>query len=186
MAYRFVHDQVLQKTFTTVGVDFLSKDFEVENNKYRVQIWDTAGEELFKSIAVNFYRECHGAIVCYDITSQKTFDHVPYWIGEVKKQAKKNAGILLVGTKSDLAEKRIVSKKMGEDLALKNGTLFAEVTSLDVKDNSVKEAVLSLIHLLVNMLKENVLKVSEIEQTFPGGLSQINETQPSGVDCCSK
>ena len=186
LSFKFAHDRVMQKKYATVGIDFFSKDIQVDGNIYRVQIWDTAGEELFKSLAVNFYRECLGAVVCYDITSQKSFDNLPYWIGEVRAQARLNAAILIVGTKGDLSEKRVIPTSKGEEFAKKEGALFAEVTSVIAEHESVNEAISELVKHTVKLLNDQVIKNSEISHTFPEKLSQMENKKAEGLDCCSR
>ena len=88
----------MQKNYTTVGVDFLSKDIEIKNEKFKIQIWDTAGEELFKSIASNFYKECHGVVICYDVTNRKSFENLGYWLNEIKNFSVENVGVIIIGT----------------------------------------------------------------------------------------
>ncbi|KZW03865.1 ras-domain-containing protein [Exidia glandulosa HHB12029] len=97
-------------TTSTTGALFLTKKVVVDNFKVRLQIWDTAGAERFRSIAPMYYRNAHAAIVVYDITDSKTFDDVRGWLEELKKNCTEDLIIYIVGSKADLARHRAVTQ----------------------------------------------------------------------------
>lgn len=74
-----------------------------------MQIWDTAGQENFRSITKVFYRNTHAVLVCYSINNRQSFEHVKSWLNEVKDQCEEDILIFLTGCKSDLASERQVS-----------------------------------------------------------------------------
>jgi small GTP-binding protein len=81
---------------------------EDENTSLRLNIWDTAGQEKFKSITRQYYRDAHGAIIVFDLTSRKSFDEVKNWIKELKSYGSEEAVIIILGNKSDLSNERAV------------------------------------------------------------------------------
>ena len=83
----------------------------------RAQIWDTAGEERYKSVSKVYYRGAVGALLVYDITSRRSFESTSAWLGRLKENASEDIVVLLVGNKSDLADKREVSTQEGSDFA---------------------------------------------------------------------
>ena len=72
---------------------------------YRLQIWDTAGQETFKSITRTYYRNSICALVCFDITRRESFCNVKSWIVECKNYAPKTLKLILIGNKLDLEER---------------------------------------------------------------------------------
>ena len=168
-----------------MGVEFFSKDIQHNNEKYRIQIWDTAGEELFKSIAVNFYKECHGVILCYDVTNRNSFSNLEYWLKEIKNNAHVDISILLVGTKIDLIDKREISTKQGEEFAIIHKTLFYEVSSLSNLNDCVGKAFQLLINQLLGMYSQDGRK-----SLFNPRLSSLSKEEGTVMnaqpaDCCS-
>ncbi|XP_054985402.1 ras-related protein Rab-19-like [Sorex araneus] len=94
-----------------------------------MQLWDTAGQERYRAITRSYYRRAHAAIIAYDITQRSSFESVPYLVEEVKKYGDTNLVIMLMGTKSDLWEKRQVLFEEACAMAEKHGLLAALETS---------------------------------------------------------
>lgn len=94
-----------------------------------MQVWDTAGQERFRTITASYYRGSNGIIVVYDVTDRESFDHVSYWMKEVDRLAAPDVCRLLVGNKSDLTDKRVVTKEEGEALANQHGVAFLETSA---------------------------------------------------------
>lgn len=93
----------------TIGVEFGAKIIDIQGKKIKVQIWDTAGQENFRSLARSYYQNAIGVLLVYDITKRSTFEGVKGWFSELKENGNKNMEILLVGNKSDLESKRVIS-----------------------------------------------------------------------------
>ena len=109
----------------------MAKNIQVNDRSVRVQIWDTAGQEAFRSITRSYYKSSTCAFIVYDITSKKTFTNVVSWLNECKEMCYKDILICLVGNKSDLESKRVVSKEEGQKFADDNGLLFYETSAQD-------------------------------------------------------
>jgi small GTP-binding protein len=85
---------------STIGASFLAKKVEVDDCVVRLQIWDTAGQERYRSISKLYYRSANCGILCYDITSQKSFEAMHSWLVELKKNLGNGIIIHIVGTKA--------------------------------------------------------------------------------------
>ena len=131
---RYAHGQFKPEYQLTIGVEFGAKNVEIRNKLYRIQIWDTAGQENFRSITRAYYKNSVCALVVYDIASRDSFNNVSTWIEDCKNQSPKTIFMVLVGNKSDLAERRQVQTEEGQELADKYGLLFYE-TSAKTGDN---------------------------------------------------
>ena len=82
--------------------------------RVKLQIWDTCGQEIYKSLISNFYRNSSLAVLIYAIDNKESFNHVENWLNDLKSQANPDVRIFLVGNKADLEEDRKVSKEEGE------------------------------------------------------------------------
>ena len=142
---RYVHGQFKPEYQLTIGVEFGAKNIEIDSKIFRIQIWDTAGQENFRSITRAYYKNSVCALVVYDISSRDSFNNVTSWIEDCRNQSPKTIFIVLVGNKCDLEDKRQVTYEEGKDLADKNELLFFESSAKDginVDDifvNSAKE-----------------------------------------------
>ncbi|KAJ6238400.1 ras-related protein rab-2a [Anaeramoeba flamelloides] len=121
----------------TIGVEFGARLIEIENKKIKLQIWDTAGQESFRSITRSYYRGAAGALIVYDITRRETFDHLVTWLKDAREHSSPNLQIMLIGNKSDLGFKREVKKEEGQKFADEHGLLFLE-TSAKTAENVEK------------------------------------------------
>ena len=98
----------------TVGFEFLTFNMKVNDKVIKLQIWDTCGQEIYKSLISNFYRNSSLAVLVYAIDNKESFNHTENWLNDLKSQANPDVRIFLVGNKADLEEDRKVSKEEGE------------------------------------------------------------------------
>ncbi|PPS17963.1 hypothetical protein GOBAR_AA02592 [Gossypium barbadense] len=109
----------------TIGVEFGARMVTIDGRPIKLQIWDTAGQESFRSITRSYYRGAAGALLVYDITRRETFNHLASWLEDARQHANPNMTIMLIGNKSDLSHRRAVSKEEGEQFAKENGPFFS-------------------------------------------------------------
>ena len=128
---RFADDQFSDNYISTIGVDFKIKTITVDGKTVKMQVWDTAGQERFRTITASYYRGSNGIILVYDVTNRDSFDHVSYWMQEVDRLAATDVCRLIVGNKSDLTDKRVVTTQEGEALAQQYGISFLETSARD-------------------------------------------------------
>ncbi|EGG22813.1 Rab GTPase [Cavenderia fasciculata] len=127
----------------TIGVEFGARMITIDNKPIKLQIWDTAGQESFRSITRSYYRGSAGALLVYDITRRETFNHLTCWLKDAKSFANPNMTIILIGNKSDLEQKRAVAYEEGEQFARENGLIFLETsakTAANVEDAFIRTA----------------------------------------------
>ena len=121
----------------SIGVDFKSKDLIYDGKKIKLQIWDTAGEERFRTITSSYYRGAHAIAIVFDLTKIETFEHVKKWITEINKFAKENVLKFLIGNKSDLVQKRQVNYIDVRNFASKMNITYFEVSAKN--DQNINE-----------------------------------------------
>lgn len=122
----------------TLGIEFANKHLLYNNNDYLVQVWDTAGQENFRSVTRAYYKASAVAMVVYDITNEESFQHIQNWIKDCRDLAPRTVQLILIGNKTDLEDQRVISKEKGEELARENKMLFFETSALN--GNGVEEA----------------------------------------------
>ena len=98
----------------TVGFEFLTFNMKVNDKVIKLQIWDTCGQEIYKSLISNFYRNSSLAVLIYAIDNKESFNHAENWLNDLKSQANPDVRIFLVGNKADLEDDRKVPKEDGE------------------------------------------------------------------------
>ena len=110
---------------TTIGVEFTTRDQIIDGKLIGAQLWDTAGEEKYKSLTSIYYKGAVGALLVYDITRKDTFDKIcTQWLGELKNFSDPNIVAILIGNKCDLKEKRAVQTEEATAFAEKTGTFY--------------------------------------------------------------
>ncbi|XP_053500899.1 ras-related protein Rab-6A isoform X3 [Ictalurus furcatus] len=126
---RFMYDSFDNTYQATIGIDFLSKTMYLEDRTVRLQLWDTAGQERFRSLIPSYIRDSTVAVVVYDITNVNSFQQTTKWIDDVRTERGSDVIIMLVGNKTDLADKRQVSIEEGERKAKELNVMFIETSA---------------------------------------------------------
>ena len=135
--YRFIEDKFNTDSIPTTGLDLKTADLLINNKKVRVQLWDTVGQEKYKSITQNLILRVQGIIILFDITNKDSFNNLNEWIKTVREQAGNNLAILLVGNKCDLEENRLVFKEEANIFAKNEKIKYIE-TSCKTGENIIK------------------------------------------------
>ncbi len=126
----FTANRFLPNQEMTIGVDFSFKIIECNGYRIKIQIWDTAGQESFRSITRHYFRDSAACIIMYDITNRSTFNNLNNWLQDIKNYNNNpNIKILLVGNKCDLEHIRSVPDDEGQQFANQNNLTFFESSS---------------------------------------------------------
>lgn len=157
---RYVRDEFSIETKMTVGVEFGSKLLKVDDKTIKIQIWDTAGQEKYKSITNAYYKGAKGAFVVYDISRKDSFTNVDRWIGELKANGDPEVSILLVGNKCDLEENRQVTQEQALKKSEQFGIAFCETSAMQAVNI---EKAFSI------MVEEISKKMNKLEDEGKGG-----------------
>ena len=164
----------------TIGVNFQAKFIEVNGKTIKLAIWDTAGQEKFRTITRQFYRKVDGVVLVYDIADRQSLEDLEkIWIPELNSNVQ-GCQMMLVGNKLDLKDDpelkdKIVPKEDGENVARKYATLFVEASAKN------SEGVKNLFEELVQRLVDSPQRV---EDDSEGGRVSIDpNAQPSSYGC---
>ena len=170
----------------TVGFEFLTFNMKVNDKVIKLQIWDTCGQEIYKSLISNFYRNSSLAVLVYAIDNKESFNHVENWLNDLKSQANPDVRIFLVGNKADLEEDRKIKKEEGEKYKEdQHLDLFME-TSAKTGHNARNVLVEAAKILYKDYLKfdENTQKEKEEENKNKDKRKLIKKEQKAKKGCC--
>jgi Ras-related protein Rab-2A len=133
---RFTENRFKEQHNVTIGVEFGSRSIVLEDQSVKLQIWDTAGQESFRSITRSFYRKADGVMLMYDITAKHTFENCRYWLEEIRQNSDLDIVIYLVGNQVDL------DSDMGREVSTDEGQAFASAHKLNgFKETSAKSGI---------------------------------------------
>ena len=148
---RFCEDTFKTDSLTTIGLDTKTKFIKVKDKKIQLIIWDTAGEERFKTITKNTYKGAHGILLMFALNKRDSFKAIKGWINNIKEGIDiEKVGLIVIGNKSDLSEKeKEVDEDMIEGLKEKEKV---EVIEASAKDNvNVNESFIRLVEKMLNL-----------------------------------
>ena len=171
----------------TVGFEFLTFNMRINNNVVKLQIWDTCGQEVYKSLISNFYRNSSLALILYAINNKESFQHAETWLNDLKNQSNPNVRVFLVGNKSDLENERVISKEDGENFKKeKNLDKFIE-TSAKTGENArcVLLEAAKVLYKDYLKAKENLANGVDVEDNQRG--DKLERKQPGAkgkMGCC--
>ena len=106
-----------EKYNNTIGFEFFSFHIKINGKVIKLQIWDTCGQEVYRSLITNFYRNSSLAIIVYSVTDKKSFDDIDIWLKELRNNSSPDVKKFLIGNKIDLEDQRKIKKEEGESFA---------------------------------------------------------------------
>ena len=178
---RFV-DDIWNDTFVpTIGVDFKIKTFEIDEKKIKMQIWDTAGQERFKNIISSYYRGAHGILLIYDVTDKDSFRNLANWLIEIEKNANKNVLKVVIGNKTDLENRRVITYNQGKEFADTYGLKFLETSAK--KNLNVNEAFETLGRELMAAAGDKKIVKQKPNKKISVGQAQNLNTEKKNCNC---
>ena len=142
---KYISNKFDESSISTVGVDYMDKIIDYNKFKIKLKIWDSSGEEKYRKITKNFYRNADGLLVVFDLTKKESFSHVQSWINEAKENNDK-LKTLLIGNKLDLKDERIVAIDVAKQFAEKNNLKYIETSAKD--GTNINESFQAIIDLL--------------------------------------
>ena len=187
---RYSQDRFDDNQKPTIGMDFISKDVTVENRKVKVQFWDTAGQEKYRSLASSYYKIANGAILVYDVTNRDTFLRINHWLEEIKNNTTKDLKVMLIGNKNDLLAQRQVGLEEGRTYAEERNLFFWETSAKENRDQAVNKAFVDIITECMKEMVTNEGERQRLESTrVRQSMFEINappeqKSKPQSSSCC--
>ena len=175
---KFIDDRFSINYIATLGFDFKQKKLTINDETIRLKIFDTAGQERFKSISLNIIKKADGILLLYDIGNRDSFESVSNWIKSIREIGEEKVCIILIGNKCDLPEeKRKVSKEEGEDKANEYNIPFFETSCKE--GINVNEAFMKLSEEILKKNGANI--VTKGEKLSKENIKKDNE---KSKNCC--
>ena len=180
---------------STVGFEFYTFNVKIKDKIIRLQIWDTCGQEMYRSLITGFYRSSSLAILVYSIDNENSFTGLESWLNEIKEKGNPNIKIFLIGNKNDLEDIRTVSEKQAAKFSNDHGfDLFLEAsakTGFNAKKifveaaRSLLEQNLSFLERDSNNESKDSSRVSyEFSHEMNSALVFKDENNRQGLKCC--
>ena len=126
---KYIDNKFSNAYMSTIGFDLKHKQINLKDGTdAKIMIYDTAGQERFKSLAANYIKKANGILLVYDIADHSTFENIGVWMESITEEKGDKLPIVLVGNKADLENERQVLYKEGKDLAESKGFHFYETS----------------------------------------------------------
>lgn len=127
---RFLRNSFDKSEPSTIGALYESYTETRKGKQIELQIWDTAGQEQYRSLGPIYFRSSAGALLVFDITNQKSFENLEEWLTGFRNVGGDNTTVIVIGNKSDLADQRVVAKEQAEEWATAHGCMYTETSAL--------------------------------------------------------
>ena len=175
LIFKFIEDTFSSSYMSTVGFDLKFKTIKINDEEIKVMIFDTAGQERFRSLASNYIKKANGILLVYDISDKNTFLNIENWMTNIKEESSDTIPIILIGNKCDLDEQRKIQKEEGEQFANNNNLKFFETSCKD--GDNVENCFIELTKQIIERKKE--------KQFNPNTQKLVNiKDKKKEKDCC--
>ena len=171
---RFTSGEFDPSIKSTIGACYASKLVELPEGPIKLQIWDTAGQEKFKTLVPMYFRGAKVAILVYSVIDSDSKNEVEFWANSVKQATTGNTQLIFVGNKIDMDSERTVQKSQGEELAKELGGAFIEVSAME--NTNVQE--------LLQLIGKKALEVVKSEEPQPSS-QPITPSTKKKQGCCA-
>ena len=127
---RYADNVFVDNYITTIGLDYKLKYIQLDSGQViKVQLWDTAGQDRYRTIAKNYYKGSHGILLLYDVTKSSSFENIREWIKDIREEVYEKAIIFLIGNKIDKKDQIKIKTEEGEKLAEEFNIPFFEASA---------------------------------------------------------
>ena len=193
LTLKATEDRFLPDYSSTIGFEFRSLNIKIENTLIKLSIWDTCGQEIYRSLISSFYRNSSLAIIVYSIDDKDSFIGINEWLNEVRTKGSVDTNIYLIGNKVDLENERVVPREEAEIFAKDNDIQLFMETSAKTGFNA-QNLFIEAAKLLYNQHKQitqNNSKTNSIPEAVKldnekdkNEIDNVNENQQRKKKCC--
>ena len=179
---RYADQSFTDNYINTIGVDFKVRTVDIMGKIVKLNIWDSAGQERFRTIVNTYYRGAHGICVVYDITDTDSFEKVGEWLKDVSELAEPSAKKLIIGSKLDLEGKRQVLLQEVQSYADNLNIPFIETSSKS--GHNVQQAFMQMTKMLLEDVGgDEMLETDADAFKLDGNTSGVGEANDK-KKCC--
>ena len=159
LTLRAAKNNFVENYTPTVGFEFFYVNLKIKENNIKLQIWDTCGQEKFRSLISNFYRNSSLVIIVYSINDEESFKHIDQWLNEIRTYTSPDIKVFLIGNKKDLVDSRKIKTETAKQFCDERGLDYFIETSAKKGDN-----VVFTFAYAANILLEESLKYKNISK----------------------
>ncbi len=159
--HRAVANEFKDEYEVTIGAEFSSLIIKIQGKTVKLQVWDTAGQENFRSMIRVFYKGSHAAFLVYDITKKETFEKLEDWVADVRENALPEVKVMLVGNRKDEEKNREVPVESAKEFATRWQLVGFKETSAKTGEG--------VIDMFIEMAKMMYLDTQPIQAGTKGG-----------------
>ena len=173
---RYVKNILNNDEKPTIGIDYKTKDVIYNSKKIKLKIFDTSGQERFRTLTKNYYHGSDGIIMVFDLKRNETFEELTYWMEEINKNCDKDKiELILVGNKNDgKLEERKVTQEQGNQLANLYNFIYIETSA--ITNLNIKECFDLMVHSLFEKnIKNNKEEIKDEEMKNINNNNDKNE-----------
>ena len=160
---RFTEDRFVENYMASTGIDLKTTSIEIEGKTIKLQLWDTAGQEKYRSITKSLFLKAQGIIALYDITSESSFVNLKNWLILINEECIPDIPIIIIGNKIDLEDQRIIVKEKAIEYAKQKNIEYIETSS------KTGENIEKAIHLITSKVLEKADYNSDFSFTLDSG-----------------
>ena len=162
----------------TMGIEFKTKIFKRGNNLIKLRIWDTSGQEKFKSITQNYFCDADSLLYVFDVTNENSLNNIKNWLEMSEKNNNKNFIKILIGNKTDLDEGIIEKEQMEQFLADNNMDILFEISAKNGK--GISKMFEDIVDLLIKNEPTQNIESSDVNDTY----EEVKENNKSDCGYC--
>ncbi|GMR61707.1 hypothetical protein PMAYCL1PPCAC_31902 [Pristionchus mayeri] len=175
---RFKDGTFLNNNFiSTVGIDYRNKIIPVDGKQVKLQIFDTAGQERFRSVTSAYYRDADALLLVFDVANRLSFENIRNWLGQIKDFAKDNVMVTLIGNKCDLAAQRKVTVKEAQELAA-----FYQIPYLETSAKTGQRVNEAFVLTARRLMQQSMGNSADARQS--GVVDLVTSEKTWGQNCC--
>lgn len=181
---RYTDNKFIKHHLTTIGIDYKTKDVNINGKSIKLKIWDTAGQERFRNITQQYYKGADGIVLVFDLTDRNSFEKIREWMKQIQSYTQRESiAIVLLGNKCD-AENKAVSAKEANDIASEYNMKFFETSAMN--NINIEE---SFKQLSTEIMKNKEIKNAGMDSTPQNQSQQLrpvdkNEKKEKKKGCC--
>ena len=182
LVHCLIEEKFGEKPTSTIGVDFKSKFIKLKDNFIKLQIWDTAGLERFRTLTKSYYKIANGIILVFDVGNADSFNNIKIWMDQIINNCNENVSLALVGNKIDL-EDRKVSSNIASKFAKDNNMKYYETSSMKIKN--VENLFFSIAIDIINQINNTeTLDSKNYERIILQKSTTIISAPSKNKNCC--
>ena len=172
--HRFIENNFNENYFASTGMDLKTTSININDKIIKLQIWDTAGQEKYKSITKTLFLKAQGILALYDITSESSFINLKNWLSLIEEECNPDVPRIIVGNKIDLIDKRVIEKEKALEYATQKKIDYIE-TSSKTGEN---------IHKSILLITKKVLQKLDHNRNFSFSLDSSSSKKKINHGCC--